>query len=285
MVLRTTAPPPLANAPEDVETSVRNELSKADASRLRAVLPYLVAAGLVLPLFAAEVWTGFRVALSDSVLGVLAASEQPLSLRAPGGQWAIGLALAWFALAYWQRRVVWWEGILVVAGATAAMLRAGNAWLDAVALIAPLGARLSDLRVRPALLLAVAAGGMLYAGLILWTTRPPAVAQAAIDAAASARGNGTVFADWRWAPQLQSHMNRQVLAAGGLGSESSAFWLNYVRINQDYEDWPTELRDLNADVLVLNTESADLVSQIRTSSDWHVVYDAGNALVAERAIS
>jgi hypothetical protein len=282
MVLYTTAPP-RATAPDDIEASLRNELSKRDVSRLTTLLPYLVAAALVLPLVAAEVWTGFRVALSSFVLGTFAPSEQPLSVRSPGGQWAIGLALAWFALAYWQRRVRWWEAALVILGATAALLRAGNAWLDALALIAPLGAQLSHLRMRTALLLAAAAAGLLSAGALVWTTRPPALAPAVVEAARSARADGTVFADWRWASTIQAGTDRRVLGSAGPGSESDDFWLNYVRITQDYEQWPAELRDLNVNVLVLNTESADLVGQVRASSEWHVVYDAGNAFVAERA--
>lgn len=262
------------------------ELASSDARAwLRAGLPYLAAVGLVLPLVAAEVWTGFRLALSDTVLGTIALIEQPLSVRSPGGQWAVGLALAWFALAYWQRRVRWWEAALVVLGATAALLRAGNAWLDALALIAPLGAQLATLRLRPLLPLVAATAGLLVAGGTVWSTRPPALPRAVVEAAQSAEGSGNVFADWRWAGQLQSQLGsrRNVLGAGGLGSESAAFWLDYLRITQDYEQWPAELRNLNANVLVLNTEAADLISQIRGSSDWRVVYDADNALVAERA--
>lgn len=284
MVLRTLAPPTKATAPDNLEVLSSLEPSRPPARPDFALaLPYLATLALVLPLVAAQVWTGLRAGLSDYVLGTIAASEQPLSVRSPGGEWAIGLALAWFALAYWQRRVRWWEAALVVLGATAALLRAGNAWLFALALIAPLGAQLSCVRVRPIVLLAAAAAGLVYAAAIVWTTRPPALPRSAVGAAQATRGDGTVFSDWRWAPQLQSRLDRRVLAADGLGSESAAFWLDYLRITRDYEQWPAELRELNASVLVLNPDSADLVSQVRASSEWHVVYDAGDALVAERS--
>jgi hypothetical protein len=93
-----------------------------------------------------------------------------------------------------------------------------------------------------------------------------------------------VFADWRWAPELQRELpDRTVMAAGGLTSESPDFWLNYVRVVQDYEHWPTELQSMNANLLVLNTDNADLADQVRASPDWHVLYDTGNAFVAQRA--
>ena len=95
-----------------------------------------------------------------------------------------------------------------------------------------------------------------------------------------------MLADWRWAGQLQRDLGAgsHVLAAGGLGSESSDFWLDYVRLIQGYERWSEELQQLNVDLLVLNSEQRPLTNLVRTSADWHVVYDADNALVAERAV-
>jgi hypothetical protein len=234
----------------------------------------------VLPLFAIEVWTGFRVASADNVLGAISTSEQPLSVRSPGGEWAFGLALGWFALAYWRRRFHWWEGALVVLGATAALLRAGNAWLDGLMLVVPLGMQLS--RVRPVLLVPAAVVGIAVTAAMLWTTRPPSLPPAVAQAVVST--HGTVFSDWRWAPELQHEVaaDRRVLPSGGLGSENPAFWLHYAHVMQDHEQWSADLRDLNADVLVLTTDAPDLVRQVRDSSDWQVDYDAGNALVAER---
>lgn len=238
----------------------------------------------MLPLIAAEVWTGYRLALSDWLLSTIAAVEQPLSVRSPDGQWAIGLALLWFVLAYWRRSATWWQAALVVLGGTAALLRAGNAWLDGLLLIAPLGAQLSAFRRMPVRLGAAAAVGVLVAVGTIWVARPPTLPQGAIDAAQSAAGTHAAFADWRWAPELQQRLpDRHVLAAGGLASESDQFWLDYVRIIQDHEQWPAELRELDVDLLVVNTEQPGFVDQIRASSDWHVLYDSGATLVAERS--
>src|SRR5207244_11463441 len=99
---------------------------------------YIVAILAGLPLLAPEVWSGFRLAQSDVVLSVISTTEQPLSVRSPGGVWAIGLALAWFALAYWHRRFRLWEAALVVIGGVAILARLGNAWLYAAALPPPL---------------------------------------------------------------------------------------------------------------------------------------------------
>ncbi|MBV9892882.1 MAG: hypothetical protein JO020_01790 [Chloroflexi bacterium] len=245
-------------------------------------MAYLVAAALVLPLLAPEVWGGFRLGPADNVLGTIAPTEQPMSLRSPGGEWAIGLALVWFALAYWRRSPTWWQPILVILGTTAALIRSGNAWLDAVALVVPLGVQISSLRLPHRVVVAAAAIGLLTAAFTVWTTRPPALPQAAVTAAQGVPG--TVFAEWQWAPQLQRDLgpDHHVLAAAGLASETPSFWLDYVRITQDYEQWPSELRGLNADVLVLSTDYP-VVEQVRSSAAWHVVYDGGGALVAQRA--
>src|ERR1700730_12331749 len=75
----------------------------------------------VLPLLIPELWVGLRLGMADTALAVIAPTEQPLSVRSPGGPWAIGLALAWFALAYWQRNFAWWEAALVIIGGIAAL--------------------------------------------------------------------------------------------------------------------------------------------------------------------
>src|SRR5437899_9489216 len=77
----------------------------------------------VLPLLVPELWVGFRVGLFDSALAVIAPTEQPLSVRSPGGAWAIGLALVWFGLAYWRRTFAWWEAALVAIGGVVALAR------------------------------------------------------------------------------------------------------------------------------------------------------------------
>jgi hypothetical protein len=247
-------------------------------------LAFLAATALVLPLFSLEVWSGFRIAASDSILSAIAVTEQPLSVRSPAGVWAIGLALLWFAIAYGRRRAPLWQAALVLLGGVAVLLRTGNAWLDGLALIVPLGAQLSSLRLRPIVLCTAAAFGMLVAAATLWTTRPPVLPPGAVEAAQAAHGRGTVFADWRWAPDLQRDLPRQnVLASGGIASETPDFWLDYVRIVQDYEQWPAELNRLNVNLLVLDRTQSGFVDEVRASRDWQVVYDSGLALVAERA--
>jgi hypothetical protein len=114
-----------------------------------------------------------------------------------------------------------------------------------------------------------------------WSTRPPELPPAAIAAAESA--HGTVFADWRWAPELQRHVGSHVLAANGLASESPSFWNDYARITYDFEQWPAELRALDVDLVVIDTDLPGLPDDIRSSPDWHVLFDADHALVAQRA--
>jgi hypothetical protein len=249
--------------------------------------PYVVAILAGLPLLAPEVWSGFRLGQSDAVLSVIAATEQPLSVRSPGGLWAMLLALAWFGLAYWCRRVAVWEAALVLIGGAAVLARLGNAWLYAAAMVPPLGRQLA--LARPGLRVEMAAGiiSLAVAAATLLTTRPPELASGARAAAAAIPASqGSVLADWRWAGQLQRDLGsgHHVLAAGGLGSESSDFWLDYVRLIQGHEHWTEELQQLNVDVLVLDSDVRPIANLVRTSADWHVVYDADNALVAERAV-
>src|SRR6266571_3978696 len=80
------------------------------------VSAFVVAVVAVLPLLVPELWVGFRLGMFDTALAVIAPTEQPLSIRSRAGPWAIGLALAWCGLAYWQRTFAWWEAALVVVG-------------------------------------------------------------------------------------------------------------------------------------------------------------------------
>jgi hypothetical protein len=245
--------------------------------------PYVVAILAGLPLLAPEVWSGFRLGQSDAVLSVIAATEQPLSVRSPGGVWAMLLALAWFALAYWHRRVTLWEPALVLIGGAAVVARLGNAWLYAAAMVVPLARQLAIAGTSLRIEIGVGLLSLAVAAATLLTTRPPDLSSAARAAAATSAKPGAVLADWRWAGQLQRDLGpRRVLAAGGLASESSDFWTDYVRIIQGHERWADELRQRNVDVLVLDAELRPITELVRTSADWHVVYDADNALVAER---
>jgi hypothetical protein len=247
---------------------------------------YLLAIVAVLPLLAAEVWSGFRVGFSDDVLGAIAATEQPLSVRSPGGPWAMLLALTWFGLAYWRRDVTLWEAALVVLGGAAALARLGNAWIDAAAMVLPLGRQVGVVGIRPMLLIVGATLSVGVAALTLVSTRPPVLDSAAAQAAQASASQGTVLSDWRWAGDLQRHMgSRQVLASGGLASESSEFWVDYLRIAQGHERWAEILQRMNVDLVVL--EAADqqhaAAELVRGSPDWQVSYDTRGSLVAQRA--
>src|ERR1051325_1489660 len=116
--------------------------------RLKSPTTLVVAACAMLPLLASGVWSGFRLALADPTRGAVAASEQPLSVRSAGGEWAMLLALVWLGLAYWRRDARWWEMALVVLGGAAALVRTGNAWVDALALVVPLARQLALVRPR-----------------------------------------------------------------------------------------------------------------------------------------
>ncbi len=249
------------------------------------VRAWAVAACIVLPLFAPEVWTGFRVALSDPVLAEIAPVEQPLSVRSPSGVWAVVLALTWFRLAYWQRRVAWWEVALVLLGSVAVLARVGNAWLYGLAMVPPMARRLA--LVRSQWLFAGAAVGVGITAIVLAVTRPPSLPLDAQRAVVSASGSATVFADWRWSNALVRQVGtaRRVLAADGLGSESPEFWLDYVRITRGHEHWAALLQRMGVDVVVLDTADQDrsAANLVRQAADWRILFDADGALVAARA--
>jgi hypothetical protein len=250
------------------------------------VRPYLLATCAVLPLLAPEIWTGFRLAFSDPFLSVIAPIEQPLSVRSPGGVWAMGLALVWFGLAYWQRRFALWEPVLVVLGGAAALARMGNLWVDAAFILLPLARQVSTAKVPGLILGAAATASVAIAILTLATGRPPELQQAAVDAARASAQQGSVMADWRWSAELQQRLGsqRHVFASNGLASESSDAWLDYLRVAQGHERWAEALRRLGIDTVVLNAsdQQVQAAALIRTSPEWRVVYDAAGALVAER---
>ena len=247
---------------------------------------YLLAACAVLPLLAPHVWTGFRVGTSDIALSVLTPSEQPLSVRSPGGLWAAALTATWFALAYRRRDAALWEVALVVAGGAVALARAGNLWVAAAALLVPLGRQLAAVQPSRRVYAAVAGGSLLVALGSVLVLRPPPMPAPASQAALAAAAPGAVLADWRWAAELRHRVGdgRQVLASGGLATESFDFWLDYLRVAQGHARWADILRQLDVDLVVLDAAdqqhaAADL---IRGSTDWQVTYDAGGALVARR---
>jgi len=241
----------------------------------------------VLPLLIPELSVGFRVGIFDTALAVIAPTEQPLSVRSPGGPWAIGLAVAWFALAYWRRDFIWWEGALVVLGGIAALARLGNAWVDAAALVVPLARQLAVANLRPVILAGVAAVCVAGIAVTVAMSRPPELPTAASQAALSGTAkNGTVLADWHWAGQLQQRLGatRQVWAAGGLQSESQDFWLDYLRVAQGHAHWAEILRQMNVDLLVLDAagQQRQAAELVRASAEWRVTFDANGVLIAQR---
>jgi hypothetical protein len=233
-----------------------------------------------------ELWVGLRLAMADTALGVIAPTEQPLSVRSPGGPWAIGLAMAWFALAYRRRDFAWWEAVLVVIGGIAALARLGNAWLDAAALVVPLARQLTATRLSPVVLTGLAALCVAATAVTLVMTRPPELPAAAVQVALATTGRGSVLADWRWAGEVQKGVGgtRRVWASNGLNSESQDFWLDYLRVAQGHAQWANILRQMNVDLVVLDAAGQQLKATeiIRAEADWHVIFDANGVLVAER---
>jgi hypothetical protein len=247
---------------------------------------FLLAILAVLPLLIPELWVGFRLGLTDTALAVIAPTEQPLSVRSPVGPWAIGLALAWFGLAYWQRKFAWWEAALVFIGGVAALARLGNAWLDAAALVVPLARQLALSNLRPVILAGAAALSVVSVATTVAMTRPSELPAAAAQTALAATGRGNVLADWRWAADVRKGVggSRRVWAANGLHSESENFWLDYLRVAQAHARWADILRQRDVDVAVLDAAGQQLKAAelIRASADWRVTFDSGGVLVAER---
>jgi hypothetical protein len=250
------------------------------------IRPYVIAMCAALPLLAPAVWSGFRLAQSDPVLSAISSAEQPLSVRNASGVWAIALALGWFSLAYWHRRVTLWEAALVLLGGAVALARLGNTWIDALAIVVPLGRQLAIANLRPVVLAISAAACLLVAALTLIAGRPPGLPPAAAQAAVAASGPGRVLADWRWAGDLQRQLgaDRVVLAAGGVTSEPTEFWLDYVRIADGHERWAAVLRQMDVDLVVLEAsdQQRPAADVVRASADWRVIYDTNGALVAAR---
>ena len=245
----------------------------------------LLAVAAVLPLLTSMVAAGPRLATSDVILATISPWEAALSIRGPVGIWAVCLSLTWLALAYRSRSFAVWEPLLVAVGALAALLRVGNAWLDGLALLLPLAVQLRrvHLGMRASILGALACLGM--AVWLLLLARPPRLPDSAVTAAQSAAIDSRIFADWRWAPELQQRLGRTrtVLGARGLTSETHDFWTDYVRISLGHEHWAYDLAQRSIDLVVLNAaDQSDAVALVRASSDWQVLDDADGALVAKR---
>lgn len=241
--------------------------------------PFGIAACAVAPLMAASVWSGFRLATADQVLAVLSPSEDPLTIRTAPGVWLWCLVLAWFACAYYGRAYARWEPLLVIVGVGVALLRAGNAWFAAVLLLAPLARQVRRLCLPLGAVLAVASAA--FAAALVLLTRPPALPEAARQAASTLPAR-RVLADWRWAGALDGQA--RPYASHGLSSESIEFWVDYLRVSQGHAQWQAVLDRLDVDVLVLDAadQQAQAAALVRASDAWRVVLDTSTVLVAQR---
>jgi signal transduction histidine kinase len=212
--------------------------------------------------------------------------EAPLSVRSPLGVWAVLLTLTWFALAYRARNATWWEIALVAFGSAAALVRVGNVWLDALALLGPLARQLSGLSVPRLGGVAVGVASLGVAVVLALANRPPELPLTASQVALSAHARGRIFTDTRWAAELQHRAGatRDVLAADGLASASSEFWLDYLRVSQGHERWDTILAGYDVGVVVLEVRDRQRLAAelVRAAPDWGVLVDDGRVLVAER---
>jgi hypothetical protein len=270
-------------------SAARDQAPTRVARRQRSTSAWLVAVCAVLPLAAPLVWTSPRLALqTDFVLAAVdPLLEAPFSVRSPIGLYALVLTLVWFALAYRARRAAWWEMGLVALGGAAVLVRVGNVWLEALALVVPLSRQLSPLALRRWQLAALGLAGAAAAVAVVLISRPPVMPAAATVAAVQASAAGRVLVSWRWAPELQRRAGseRLVLAASGLSSESTDFWLDYLRVAQAHERWAEILRAYDVGVVVFDARDRErsAAELIRGSSDWRVLFDDGQVLVAERA--
>lgn len=249
---------------------------------------WLLAACAVLPLATPLLWGGGRLSAHiDAVLAVVDPPlEAPLSVRSPLGVWALLVTLVWFGLAYRARRVTWWEFPLVAIGGAVALVRVGNVWLDGLLLIAPVARQVNASHVSPSRALAVSGGCVMVALALAISGRPLPLPLTALDTALHSSAHGRIFADARWAPELQRHSPTVGIVLGGLGlaAESDAYWLDYLRVGHGHARWDTILRNYDARVVVLDGQDRQRAAAelVRVAANWRVLVDDGGVLVAER---
>jgi hypothetical protein len=180
-----------------------------------------------------------------------------------------------------------WEAALVLVGGVAVLLRLGNAWLDGFMLVWPLAMRLRH--ARPPRLLAAALYVACVSGAtaLLLMSRPPRLPSAAFDATLAANADRAILSDWRWAGELQRRAGatRAVRGSGGLSSEPTDFWLDYLRVSQAHARWESILVAYEVDLIVLDAAERQRAAAdvVRASPAWRVVFDADGALVAARS--
>jgi hypothetical protein len=192
----------------------------------------------------------------------------------------------WFGLAYRQRHVALWEPVLVLIGGVLALARLGNAWMDAAAMLAPLARRFAIANPKFALRIVLTVGCLVVATLAVVYSRPPDLPSSALQEGRLLNEHGAILAYWRWAGELQHEVGprRVVLASGGLSSELSDFWLDYIRIGQGHEHWAELLRQMDVDTVVLESgdEQRALAQLVSASPDWDVIYAQEGVLEALR---
>lgn len=245
---------------------------------------------LVGPLLAPFAWTGVYPALRPvNALSSVVPQERALTAVTLPGALAWGLALVWFALAYWRSRDVRpWEAGLVLVGGTLALLRTGNAWLYALALIAPMARQLSLARLSPAV--RAAAAGVLVLGTAgsLLVARPASAPASALKAVAATRASTAevIFAWQPWASSVRqaAPAGATVLGAGSPYAWPSSFWTSYGRVMSGRVGWSSLLDQEHVGLVVLDTQGlqGDLARLVEASPGWHVVETGDGALVAER---
>jgi hypothetical protein len=255
------------------------------------LLPSLIALLAVLPMLAPLTWQPLPLRLafdSDVGLGALTPFEQPFTIRTFAGQWGLLLVIAWFGLAYAQRRAPLWELGLMLLGSMVALVRLGNVWLTAVLFVPPLARRLLGAEPWLATILGrgVVVGG-LGVGLCVVTlgslmaSRSPDMPAEAARAALIEPDQGPIFSSWRWAAELQRELGptRRVLGAGALSSE---YAMDYLRVSLAHADWDSVLWRYGVGLVVLDAADAQAVAQVRRSSAWQVTLDRDGILVARR---
>jgi hypothetical protein len=233
-------------------------------------------------------WTGFRASLEPhAALGSLITSEQPLTVRTFPGMWAILATAGWYGLVAWQRKAAWWQVALVLAASVLTLMRLGNAWLLAAALLPAIAARLAPIRAPGWLaagLAAVLIGVSLYGGLSARPSSPPSGAVRAVDSAV-AHGD-TVLTAMSWASTLQQVVGTRatVLGAGDAWSVPPDYWPDYLQVSLGHVDWQAVLDRRDVTLLVLDAANAQSFGArlVRVSTAWQVVFDEDGALVARR---
>lgn len=246
-------------------------------------LALLAVAPMVLPLW----WTGFRLSWQPHpTLGALLETERPLTVRPFEGAWAVLVAAAWFGLAYRDRRLAWWEGVLFLGGAVLALVRLGNVWLFAAALVPLFARRLALARVPPLPAAAVAAALLAASGWALLSTRPPPLPSSAVSAARSAGASRSVLAALAWATPLQQALGHEpVLGAGDPWQSPPDYWPDFQKVSLGHVSWMALLDRYGVDVVVLDAAGTQrrAAELMRKQPGWQVISDADGALVARRA--